>query len=287
MYIVEELKANIWKYKYRSDYYFVKRAKQLEIAEKVKAIHRQLAKFEPSLALPLVPCDDEQLIVQLWQEGSQSADFSKRKDRQKALDLLIALHDTSKKVAWYKVPGLHQHSQHLKWQMRLMRFKSRRNELRAFLTREEVAQIIRYAEKAIRQIEMENVQENELTLLHGDVVHHNFLWCTDGELRFIDFDLAHLGEADDEYILWLHRVLPAVEYDLEKILLELPKLKRLDKRKLHRLKFPNELLREWLYVLDLPLEQQMVFLDYLLPFTKRALTFWPRLWYDCDRFARA
>lgn len=181
MYIVEELKSNIWKYKYRSDYYFVKRAKQLEVAEKVKAIHRQLAQFEPSLALPLVPSDDEQLIVQLWQEDSQSADFSKKKDRQQALDLLIALHDTSKKVAWHKVPGLLQHSQHLKWQMRLMRFKSRRNELRAFLTKEEVAQIIQYAEKAIRLIEMENVQENELTLLHGDVVHHNFLWCTDGK----------------------------------------------------------------------------------------------------------
>ncbi|WP_245622778.1 phosphotransferase [Lysinibacillus contaminans] len=285
MYIVEELKPNIWKYKYRSDYYFVKRAKQLEVAEKVKKIHQQLAQFEPSLALPLVPSDDEQLIVQLWQEGSHSADFSQKKDRKQALDLLISLHDTSKNVAWNQVPGLYQHSQLLKWQMRLMRFKSRRKELRAFLTKEEVTQILQYAEKAIRLIEMEDVQEKELTLLHGDVVHHNFLWCTDGKLRFIDFDLAHLGEPDDEYILWLHRVLPAVDYDLEKVLAELPKLKRLDKRKLHRLKFPNELLREWLYVLDLPLNQQIVFLDYLLPFTKRALTYWPRLWYDSDRFA--
>ena len=284
MYIVEELKPNIWKYKYQSDYYFVKRAKQLEVAEKVKIIHQQLAHFEPSLALPLVPSDDEQLIVQLWQEGSHSADFAKKKDRQQSLELLMALHDTSSKIAWQQMPGLHQHSQLLKWQMRLMRFKNRRNELRAFLTKEEVAQIVQYSEKALRLIEIEDVHEKELTLLHGDVVHHNFLWCTDGKLRFIDFDLAHLGEADDEYILWLHRVLPAVDYDLEKVLAELPELTRLDKRKLHRLKFPNELLREWLYVLDLPLNQQIVFLDYLLPFTKRALTYWPRLWYDSDRF---
>lgn len=286
MYIVEEIKPNIWKYKYRSDYYFVKKAKQVEVAEKVKIIHQKLARFEPSLALPLVPSDDEQLIVQLWQEGSHSADFTKEKDRRQSLDLLRTLHDTSSKIAWQQMPGLHQHSQLLKWQMRLMRFKSRRNELRAFLTKEEVAQIVQYSEKALRFIEIEDVHEKELTLLHGDVVHHNFLWCTDGKLRFIDFDLAHLGEADDEYILWLHRVLPAVDYDIEKVLAELPELKRLDKRKLHRLKFPNELLREWLYVLDLPLNQQIVFLDYLLPFTKRALTYWPRLWYDSDRFAR-
>lgn len=283
MYIVEEVKSNIWKYKYRSNYYFVKRSKQLEVAKKVKLIHQKLARIEPSLTLPLVPSEDEQLIVQLWQEGSRSADFSKKRDREQALNLLITLHDTYKKVAWHHTPGLQQHSQLLKWQMRFMRFKNRRNELRVFLTKEEVEQILHYSEKALQLIEMENVEENELTLLHGDVVHHNFLWCTDGQLRFIDFDLAHLGEADDEYILWLHRVLPTVDYDVGKLFTELPQLERLDKRKLHRLKFPNELLREWLYVIDLSLDQQMLFLDYLLPFTKQALTYWPKLWYDSDR----
>ncbi|OEC00346.1 hypothetical protein GY31_18660 [Lysinibacillus sphaericus] len=253
------------------------------MADKVRAIHRHLGRLEPSLILPLVKSDDDQLIVQMWQEGSHSANFAYKKDREQSLKLLIDLHDTNQKIAWQRVPGLHTFSQLLKWQMRHMRFKSRRNDLRAFLTREEVEQIIHFSEKALQLMELEDVQEKDITLLHGDVVHHNFLWCTDGELRLIDFDLAHLGEADDEYILWLHRVLPAVDYDLASILRELPALERLDKRKFHRLKFPNELLREWLFAIDLPLEQQLVFLDYLIPFTKRALTYWPKLWYDIDR----
>lgn len=264
----------------------MKRAKQLEIADKVRVIHRQLGRLEPSLILPLMKSDDEYLIVQVWQEGSHSANFAHKKDRMESLKLLNTLHDTHKKIAWQRMPGLHTYSQLLKWQMRHMRFKSRRNEFRAFLTKEEVDQILHYSEKSLQLIALEDVPEKEITLLHGDVVHHNFLWCSDGELRLIDFDLAHLGEADDEYILWLHRVLPAVDYDLSKIFAELPELNRLDKRKLHRLKYPNELLREWLFAVDLPLDQQLVFLDYLVPFTKRALTYWPKLWYDIDRMMK-
>jgi len=104
----------------------------VEIAEKVRTIHRQLGRMEPSLILPLVQSDDEQLIVQMWQEGSHGANFAHKKDRKESLRLLIALHDTHKKIAWQRVPGLHTYSQLLKWQMRHMRFKSRRNEFRTF-----------------------------------------------------------------------------------------------------------------------------------------------------------
>lgn len=72
----------------------------MEIAEKVKTIHRQLGRMEPSLILPLVQSDDEQLIVQMWQEGSHGANFAHKKDRKESLRLLIALHDTHKKIAW-------------------------------------------------------------------------------------------------------------------------------------------------------------------------------------------
>lgn len=68
----------------------------MEIAEKVRAIHRQLGRLEPSLILPIVQSDDEQLIVQVWQEGSHGANFAHKKDRKESLKLLIALHDTHK-----------------------------------------------------------------------------------------------------------------------------------------------------------------------------------------------
>lgn len=58
----------------------------MEIAEKVRTIHRQLGRMEPSLILPLVQSDDEQLIVQMWQEGSHGANFAHKKIVMNLLD---------------------------------------------------------------------------------------------------------------------------------------------------------------------------------------------------------
>ena len=74
----------------------MKRAKQIEIAEKVRVIHRRLGHLEPSLILPLMKSEDEYLIVQDWQEGSHSANFAHEKDRKESLKLLNTLHDTHK-----------------------------------------------------------------------------------------------------------------------------------------------------------------------------------------------
>ena len=59
------------------------------------------------------------------------------------------------------MPGLHTYSQLLKWQMRHMRFKSRRNEFRAFLTKEEINQILHYSEKSLQLITQEDVPEKK------------------------------------------------------------------------------------------------------------------------------
>ena len=36
----------------------------------------------------------------------------------------------------------------------------------------------------------------------------------DGFIRFIDFDLACTGPAGTEIALWIHRVLPQIDYDI-------------------------------------------------------------------------
>ncbi|MEG0259478.1 MAG: phosphotransferase [Lysinibacillus sp.] len=266
----------------------MKQLKREETALKVKTIHDELVKQKDDLVLPRIPNADEMLLIQRWQEGSRSADFAIEEDRREAFQLLKKLHRTKETINWSGRDFLPYHSQFLKWQMRMMKFKSRVEELKQFLSYKDITAIIQYGERALQQIEYERIDDSkQLTLLHGDVVHHNFLWCSDNQLRLIDFDLAHLGDADDEYILWLHRVLPTIDYNLNGLFEELPELHEIEKEKLHRLKFPNELLREWLYILDLPLGQQLIFLDYLYPYTERALTYWGKLWYDSERLARA
>jgi len=230
----------------------------------------------------------DRIIVQPWQDGSRAANFSLQGDRTSALQLLNKLHTTGNQINWERGIFIPNSKVLLKWQLRLLRFQQQLPQLVYYFPKKRFQQLISYAEQALLDIrQAENIEQTKsVTLLHGDVVHHNFLVCSDGKMRLIDFDLAQLGEPDDELILWMHRVLPNMDYQLFKLLNEQPSLQRIPKEKFHRLKYPNELLREWLYVLTLSDNERDYFLDYLYPFTDNALSYWPKLWYDSDRYAR-
>lgn len=226
--------------------------------------------------------------MQPWQDGSRVADFVHKKDRTNALQLLKQLHETGERVDWKGSKLLPESRQLLKWRLRLTRFQEGLPTLAYYLPKNLLRQILSYGERALLEIKKAEIDlpKEKVTLLHGDVVHHNFLVCADGRMCLIDFDLAQKGEAGDELILWLHRVLPNMNYNLLDLMDEQAHLQTIPTEKLHRLKFPNELLREWLHVLTLNEEQRDVFLDYLLPFTETALTSWPDLWYDSERCVR-
>ncbi|MEG0439983.1 MAG: serine/threonine protein kinase, partial [Solibacillus sp.] len=89
---------------------------------------------------------------------------------------------------------------------------------------------------------------------HGDVVHHNFMFGKD-DVKLVDFDLAAMGKRTDELILWLHRVLPNVGYDLKSVMQEHPYLQHV-RQKSHFLLFPNEIMREALFYLKLSPRQK-------------------------------
>ncbi|MEG0473692.1 MAG: serine/threonine protein kinase, partial [Solibacillus sp.] len=92
------------------------------------------------------------------------------------------------------------------------------------------------------------------TLLHGDVVHHNFMFGKD-DVKLVDFDLAAMGKKSDELILWAHRVLPNVDYDLKSLMKQHPYLQHIRKKE-HYLLYPNEIMRESLFYLKLAPRQK-------------------------------
>lgn len=53
-----------------------KKYDHINVAEKVKTIHSQLEDIKFPYVIPLVKSKDEDLVVQYWQHGSFSADFS-------------------------------------------------------------------------------------------------------------------------------------------------------------------------------------------------------------------
>ncbi|MFC5542198.1 MAG: phosphotransferase [Bacilli bacterium] len=253
---------------------FIKKYDQIHVFEKVALIHEELEKIQFPHIIPLKKSNEPYSLVQGWQKNSYSADFAKAKHRRKAVKILKELHETNHLIEWSRYSVIPKLNLIQKWNARLERFLLQENELVKYL-RHHFYDIVLYANKALKKIRQKpGPTPNRLSLLHGDVVHHNFLITKNG-MKLIDFDLAVVGDAAEEMILWMHRALPNMDYDIETLLQENKYLREICLPKLHYLQYPNELLREWQYVLYLGDHEKDAFLEYIMPFTENALRHWP------------
>ncbi len=271
-----QIKNNIWKQETAKETLFIKKYDNDLVVEKVKFIHKQLEVIKFPYVIPLKKTKEPNLLVQTWQHRSYSADFSDKNNRKQAVKILKSLHETSHQIDWKSKSIIPRQNLLNKWTARLEKFMLHEKELVPYL-QHAYYDITLYANRILRKMRKQ-VEKNQLnlTLLHGDVVHHNFLITQDG-MKLIDFDLSVLGDPADELILWLHRALPNVDYNLETLLNENQYLLETCRHKIQYLQYPNELLREWLYILYLGDLEKEAFLDYLMPFTEKALRHWPEL----------
>lgn len=274
-----QIKHNCWKCETASGVYFVKKYDDPITEQKVKRIHQKLSEIHFPYHIPIAK-EKTGLIFQEWLEG-RSASFENQQERIQAVECLQALHETNKKINWQQEFLPRQNLQQ-KWIVRYERYL-RNEELLFPYLKYNYYTIANAAHKAISQLSMVAPSSKNQTLLHGDVVHHNFL-NSEGNITLIDFDLATFGSPTDEMILWLHRALPNIGYDLGALIKEHPYTK-ICLPQLGYVHYPNELLREWLYILQLEENERQPFLDYLIPFTKEALKAWPKLVLQIEKFA--
>lgn len=276
------IKSNVWKKETSMGTIFIKKYEDEKVAEKVQCIHEQLENIRFPYVIPLIESAEPNVLIQPWQHFSKSADYENPDHRKESLNILLALHDTNKHISWENFYIIPRQNLFHKWNKRIEKFLFYENELTPYLD-DSIYEITLYATKVLKS--MKSQIPSKSTLLHGDVVHHNFL-LSDSGMKLIDFDLASIGDSAEELILWMHRVLPQVNYDLEFLLNEHPILYDRCLEKLHYLKYPNELLREWLYVYQINDLERETFLDYLMPFTKEALYYWPDLIEEIDKIQR-
>ncbi|WP_413362886.1 phosphotransferase [Lysinibacillus sp. 3P01SB] len=262
-----QLKENCWRYDTETGAFFVKYYEDSFAANKVRFIHEQLTKQKFPYIAPMTSKRATPYIVHKWIEG-KPASYEKREDRTKTLAMLQALHEAT--IGW-EGPYLPRQDLRRKWEARLSKFISKERELTPLLGAN-FHTIVSLGELALKK--MKTPKDTTHSLLHGDVVHHNFLL---GETPvLIDFDLACLGDPSEEVILWMHRVLPHMQYDVKALLYEQPYAENV-RHKLAYLIYPNELLREWLYLLQISESQKEHLLKYVNPFTERSLFMWSRI----------
>lgn len=280
-----QIKPNVWKWTIHGREYSVKKYDSLDTAYKIRRIHHHLASVDFPYTLPLFDVKEENAIVQPWVSSAKPANFASRKDRQLSLGAIRSLHQTSDIIKWEEKSYLKNYDVRYKWKERLQRYTVHQKEIAGIIGEKEAESIRFYAENALERLNKTVPSKKERTLLHGDVVHHNFLKQGD-EVILIDFDLACLGPEEVEMALWMHRVLPHVDYRVEFLLEEQPTLKFKDPSYMFLLLYPNELLREWLYIISLPTIKRQQLIPRLKMFTAKALTSWPKLWYDVEKIVR-
>lgn len=278
-----KVKEHVWKLENDSGVYSVKKYHSFEMLQKVRYIHEALTAIQFSHMVPVLSSNDSSHFVQHWLVGAKAMNFSKRCDRIDSLAALHALHETNKEISWTKSPYLHPYPLHTKWQHRLERFRDIQSFCESYLSKKLIAELLFYAENAFALLQKQKQSFEAMTLLHGDVVHHNILRDDNGHIRLIDFDLACIGSPSIELALWTHRVLPQIDYDLSFLMDEQPLLQKMDKTELHMLLFPNEVLREWIHLSLQSVEKQRFAIHKLVSFTEQALSYWPKLWYDVER----
>ncbi|WP_301110049.1 phosphotransferase [Sporosarcina sp.] len=281
-----KIKKNVWKMESGGAVYSVKKYASFAQVVKVRQIHQLLSGQNFPHFVPILEEKDPLLIMQPWLQGAKAVNFKRRIDRIDSFRALQALHETSSSICWESLSCLPSYHMIEKWEVRLARFIELREICQQFLPSSVIEELVLFGRNALDLIKKQSASDNKLTLLHGDVVHHNILRDADGGIRFIDFDLACIGSKEDELVLWMHRVLPQISYNPTFLMGEHPALQKLSNQALAKLLYPNEVLREWLHLLSLPAAQQQRMVSKLLLFTEIALSHWPRLWYDVERMMK-
>lgn len=277
---IRQIKKNVWKWENENGLFSVKKYPTVEHAEKIRIIHHKLHQLDKSFILPVLESAQEDFIIQPWFKGTHPVDYGSRKDRLEVYSLLEQLHDTNKNIKWDNQKLLQPFDLFAKWQNRSLKMKEISYFVEFYLGEKKTKMLLHLGDIALKNMQLFN--NKDTTILHGDVVHHNFL-SNEKAYKIIDFDLAVIGPKEMEEILWMHRVLPAINYDIFILLSEFPLLEKVASKHKEALMYPNELYREWLYAYALPLERKQKFIDQLIPYTNKALTEWPKLCYNLGR----
>ena len=237
-----ERRSNFKKVIIQNDPYFQKWYSNKRILLKIVEIHERLEeiRFPHSVKLHEIREDN---IIQKWLTDYQVTSYENPQNRRDVLNALTALHETNQHINWSDEPFLQKLNINNKWVNRVQMYQQVEYKLpykfRIFSDR-----ILQRAKTALSTVSKHKAKH--WTICHGDVAHHNFLFLND-DIKIIDFDLAYLGNPEDENILWMQRVLPFMEYDLYKLVKENPTLLN-HKDRFSMLLFPNELLREAIHL---------------------------------------
>ncbi|WP_310176688.1 phosphotransferase [Neobacillus niacini] len=135
-----------------------------------------------------------------------------------------------------------------KWQERSAIFVNNLPVLEYFLNPSYLTEMLEWAKWSLDGITENSAffEKEPFVILHGDVAHHNFLRDASGDLHLIDFDLIQIGPKVLDYLQYANRILPYLDWSLERFS-EFEPMKKFLKEKafIYALAYPSDIFREW------------------------------------------
>ncbi|MFK2824507.1 phosphotransferase [Bacillus sp. B190/17] len=204
--------------------WFVKRYTSLFQLEKQLKLCRVLKEAGFSQVISFHPASPVRLEKQVFailpfvQPAKKMFSFQTRMEREEALQLLASFHRQTECVFKSVSAEFPVFDQLSVWHKRLADFQQVFPELSRYFP---PSILQRYAEMGawcLNGLLVRPQKEEKNAIIHGDVAAHNFLRSADGVLYLIDFDLAARAPAMTDYVQWVNRVLPLVDWDLEEIM---------------------------------------------------------------------
>ncbi|MGM7636544.1 phosphotransferase [Bacillus sp. Hm123] len=247
---IHPVKNGKWRVCTDKNYWFLKQyttekqfRKQWEITEKLLAAKfYSIIPFHPSS--PFIVERNIFALMPFIPSASRVYTFQTKEERAKALRLLRSFHvQTAEFVD--KLDRVFSLDQLTRWQQRLDFFKGSLPQLQHCFPKSCLIRYIEMGEWSLHQLVKRSERKRDSVIIHGDVVAHNFLQANNGPLFLIDFDLAARAPAMYDYLQFVHRVLPMVDWDLDQIMEDevLTEFKGEEEFYLHLL-FPTDVFRE-------------------------------------------
>lgn len=176
------------------------------------------------------------------------------RNRHDALELLAQFHETTSDFTHLFTNRLKPYNQIEKWERRLTRFKRKIKRLNWPIANQYMDHYINAGEWALEIMykEKDFFNEEPHVILHGDVVHHNFIRGKDHKLYLIDFDLMSIGPNHIDFLQFCNRILSPIHWSVERLFTY--RILSPYKNKtpfLAALIFPSDLFREWNHFMKL------------------------------------
>ncbi|KKB34542.1 aminoglycoside phosphotransferase family protein [Bacillus thermotolerans] len=220
---VISLKRGKWLVNTDTQGWFLKQYKSLDQLKKQMLICKALERrqFTHMISFhPASPIRFKQQVFALMpyiSPAKPALTFRTYKEREEALQLLSAFHQTAHSFKRGEVGNLPIFDQFAYWGERLKDFEQLIPRLSRFFPGKILTRSLEMGEWALQRADERFWQQQKQVIVHGDVASHNFFRAADRKLYLIDWDLAAFAPIASDYIQWINRVLPMVNWDMEEL----------------------------------------------------------------------